>query len=117
MIEEWRTHLQGVSHAHSVDFVQDIVRQEVFLVEPEIGGEIVSTRKTLAQLAEHAIERVRKGRAKERGFLRRGKRAIPVDVRLIWWKQAALEEAFDFVLQADFFVGNRPVVNGRQRKA
>ena len=59
MIEKRRPHFHRMSHAGAVDLRQDIVRQEVFLSEPEIGRQIVARA---SQFLQDGIERRRQCR-------------------------------------------------------
>src|SRR5215469_7950721 len=109
-----------MSHAHSVGLDQNVVRQEIFLVEPQIGHQIIFRGRQIANLTEKAIEGTGKGKAQHRSFLGLGESAIPMDVTPIRGKQAALEEARRFVIKSDFLVRYRPVthpIEGQSKNA
>ena len=62
MIEKRRAHFDGVGHAHAVNFSQNVVGQKIFLIEPEVRGQVGSLPRSSsrAEFAKDAVERVGK---------------------------------------------------------
>src|SRR5579864_433559 len=109
MIEKGRPHFNGVSHAHAVHLHQDVVGQKIFLIEPQVRSDAISTERTLTQFAQDAIQRVGKRRMQQGAFLGRRESSIPIDVRLVGGHQTTFEKALELVLEADLFVRDGPV--------
>lgn len=51
MIQKRRPHFNGMRHAHSVHFGENIVRQKILLVEPELSIQTAARQKGLPQKA------------------------------------------------------------------
>lgn len=57
VIEERRTHLYGVRHAHSIHLGENIIREKVLLVEPQVSRRVVSRpRDPGRQLADDFLK-------------------------------------------------------------
>ena len=96
---------------------QNIIGQIIFLVEPQIGLQIVTR---IGQLLQHRIERRRPP-----GLLRRLDQRLlfpvvegsaPIHVCSRRGHPAAFQEAFQLVLESDLVVGYRPVLSRGQKR-
>src|ERR1700746_4131056 len=107
MVKEGRSDLDGVGHAHSVRFHQDVVRKVVLLIELQERCDPVS-RKRCSQASEDVGKSSRKGDPQKSGFFRFGKASVPEQMGPFRRHEATLEETFELVFKTDFFVRSRP---------
>lgn len=80
VIQERRTDLHGMGHAHAVHFHQDVIRQIVFLIKPKIRGQRMLFSQPPAQFGQHVVKTVGQRRRDQVMFLHFRKGAVPMDV-------------------------------------
>src|SRR5271170_4088092 len=115
MVKERRPDLDGVGHAHAVRFHQDVVRKVVLLIELKERPDPVSW-KACSQPSENIGKGTGQGNPQKSGFFRFGKGSVPVNMSPFWWHEATLEETFNLVFKADFFVRSWPKAQGAKRE-
>src|SRR5256885_5694173 len=98
MIEERRTNLDGMSHAHAVALHQDVVGQIILLIEPQKLRQSIPSLWQLVDFIQKTVKRGGKRLSKQRVLFVVGESPVPIYVSLFWLKQAAREESLQFVL-------------------
>lgn len=56
MIQKWRPHFDGMGHAHAVAFRQNVVREVVFLVQPEVRRKIIGSCRQSIPFAQDLLQ-------------------------------------------------------------
>ena len=82
VIKKWRTHFHRMRHAHAVALHQNVVRQIVFLVEPQKRSKRVRGSRQMIHLRQKPMERSREEYFQKRMFFVVVKSSIPKDMRM-----------------------------------
>jgi len=104
-IEERRPHLERMGHAHAVGLVEDVIRQVITLVHPQVP--VQHARAFNSQSIHQPAQPVPVGAAADLLPLLVGEGAVPEEVRLVGVQPAPIDPAFQHVLQADLVVRDR----------
>ena len=112
MIEEGRTNFERVRHAHSIDFSEQIIRQVVSLIEGHEAADVSASRNGREQLEQVGVV----VREHQLTALIVGEGPVPEDVRASFVKQRSMQEALQFVVEANLLVGGPQAVRGAQRQ-
>src|SRR5882762_5242538 len=115
MIEEWRAHFDGMSHADAVALHQNVIGQIIFLIEPQEVRQSVGSFRQFVYFIQEMVKSTGKRPAKQRPLFLVRKSSVPVYVSVARLQQAALQESLHLIFEADFLVRNGPMADSGQR--
>src|SRR5215813_8820447 len=102
-IQERRTRLKRVRHAHTIHFVENVIRQIDMLVKVQKALQAAPR----LHFAQDGVQRSGIGKEEEAAFFCLGECSIPINVRQLRRKQGSFQKALKLVLKADLFIGYR----------
>ena len=114
MIEKRRPHFDRMRHAGAIHFGQDIVRQKVFLIEPEVSP--ANRRPPQASSCNDGIERRRQFRLNQGVLFLVVERSAPVNMGARRGHPAAFQEPLQLVFESDLVVRYRPALRRREQR-
>ena len=111
VIQKWRSHFDRMRHAHAVALRQNVIRQIISLVQPEIRRKVIAGSRKSIDFAEDSFQRTRQRLSDECFLLGIGKSAVPVDVSARRLHQCAFQKALYLVFKTDFVVRDGPIAS------
>src|SRR5438094_10158141 len=104
MIEERRTNLDGMSHAHAVALHQDVVGQIILLIEPQKLRQSIPSLWQLDDFIQKTVKRGGKRLSKQRVHFVIGESAVPIYVTICWLRLAAGVDSCQYVIKVYFLI-------------
>src|SRR5438445_6568775 len=111
-IKKWGPNLQRVRHAHPIDFVENVIREVVALIEIQKALQSASFH-----FFEQAPQSILAGEQIHGSLCTLGMSAVPETVRQLRRKQAAFQKALDLVFKSDAAILDRQLHRTTERCA